>query len=334
MTKNEMISKVIEIARNEVGYLEKKNNSQLYDKTANAGSGNYTKYWKEIKPNYQGQPWCACFVTWCFVQAFGEDTAHKLLKHYPYVYCPTMANLFTLHANPLRGDIVIFKHGNEFTHTGIVTDVDGDYFATIEGNTSGASGIIANGGGVCAKHYYNSQLPGTKFVRPEYEQYSSAGTPVHFAQKYFDKLVSTGKISSPEVWSAFDSDTPKAQALALIDTITGGTWTSTETDASVHWVQPIVISLCGKGIITDKNTWLTYPDAYISKALTLALIDAATGGTVQKYQGRQCDHWARNCLDSLCDKAIITTPQAWDDDFEGTVRRGNFMALVCNAFKL
>ena len=77
--------KVIEIAENEVGYLEKASNSNLYEKNANAGSNNYTKYWAEIKPEYQGQPWCACFVTWCFVQAFGKDKVAQLLKHYPYV---------------------------------------------------------------------------------------------------------------------------------------------------------------------------------------------------------------------------------------------------------
>lgn len=163
-----VINKVIEIAQNEIGYLEKRSNSNLYDKTANAGSANYTKYWAEIKPSYQGQPWCACFVTWCFEKAFGRDKAERMLKHYPYVYCPTMASLFTLHANPQRGDIVIFYRGGEFTHTGIVTGVDGDYFTTVEGNTSGGSTIVANGGAVCAKGYYNSNLPGTKFCRPDY----------------------------------------------------------------------------------------------------------------------------------------------------------------------
>lgn len=162
------IEKVIEIAADEVGYLEKKSNASLYDKTANAGSANYTKYWAEIKPSYQGQPWCACFVTWCFVQAFGRETATKLLKHYPYVYCPTMADLFTLNANPKVGDIVIFKHSGTFTHTGIVTGVNGDYFTTVEGNTSGGSTIIANGGGVCAKGYYKSNLSGTKFCTPDW----------------------------------------------------------------------------------------------------------------------------------------------------------------------
>lgn len=165
---NKNVEKVILIAKNEIGYLEKKSNSQLDSKTANAGSNNYTKYWRDIKPSYQGQPWCAAFISWCFMKAFGQDMAEKLLKHWPYVYCPTMATLFSLNANPKIGDIVIFKHNGTFTHTGLVTAVVGDRFYTIEGNTSGASGIIANGGGVCAKSYLNSQMPGTKFCTPSY----------------------------------------------------------------------------------------------------------------------------------------------------------------------
>lgn len=162
------IDKLIQIAKNEVGYLEKASNSQLDSKTANAGSNNYTKYWRDVKPSYQGQPWCAGFVSWCFMKAFGQEKAKELLKHWPYVYCPTLGNLFTRNANPKIGDIVIFYHNGTFTHTGIVTAVIGDRFYTIEGNTSGASGIIANGGGVCAKSYLNSQMPGTKFCTPNY----------------------------------------------------------------------------------------------------------------------------------------------------------------------
>lgn len=162
------IDKLIQIAKNEVGYLEKASNSQLDSKTANAGENNYTKYWRDIKPDYQGQPWCAAFVSWCMMKAFGLDTAKKLLKHWPYVYCPTMADLFTLNSNPKVGDIVIFYRNGTFTHTGIVIKVSGDRFWTVEGNTSGGSTIIANGGGVCQKSYYNSNLPGTKFCTPNY----------------------------------------------------------------------------------------------------------------------------------------------------------------------
>ena len=168
------IEKLILIAKNEIGYLEKKSKIQLDDKTANAGSNNYTKYWRDIKPSYQGQPWCAAFVSWCFMKAFGLDKAKKLLKHWPYVYCPTMSELFTLNSYPKIGDIVIFYHNGTFTHTGLVTAVIGDKFYTIEGNTSGASGIIANGGGVCAKSYYNSKLPGTKFCTPDYSLVTSS----------------------------------------------------------------------------------------------------------------------------------------------------------------
>lgn len=162
------IKKVIEIAQNEIGYLEKDTMSNLDDKTANAGYNNYTKYWRDVKPSYQGEPWCAAFVTWVFEKAFGKENATKLLKHYPYVYCPTMSGLFTLNANPKVGDIVIFKYSGVFAHTGIVVKVNGDYFETIEGNTSSGSKIVPNGGGVYRKGYYNSNLPGTKFCRPDY----------------------------------------------------------------------------------------------------------------------------------------------------------------------
>lgn len=162
------IGKLIQTAKNEIGYLEKASNSQLDSKTANAGENNYTKYWRDIKSDYQGQPWCAAFVSWCMMKTFGLDTAKKLLKHWPYVYCPTMADLFTLNSNPKVGDIVIFYRNGTFTHTGIVIKVSGDRFWTVEGNTSGGSTIIANGGGVCQKSYYNSNLPGTKFCTPNY----------------------------------------------------------------------------------------------------------------------------------------------------------------------
>lgn len=162
------IDKLIQIAKNEIGYLEKASNSQLDSKTANAGENNYTKYWRDVKPSYQGQPWCAGFVSWCFMKAFGQEKAKELLKHWPYVYCPTMADLFTLNSNPKVGDIVIFYRNGVFAHTGIVIKVSGDRFWTVEGNTSGGSTIIANGGGVCQKSYYNSNLPGTKFCTPNY----------------------------------------------------------------------------------------------------------------------------------------------------------------------
>ena len=202
------IEKVILIAKNEEGYLEKKSNNQLDNKTANAGSANYTKYWRDIKPDYQGQPWCAAFISWCFMKAFGLDNAKKLLKHWPYVYCPTLGKLFARNANPKIGDVVIFYHNGTFTHTGLVTAVIGDRFYTIEGNTSGASGIIANGGGVCAKSYLNSQMPGTKFCTPDYSITSDASVPAK-SENALPNTAQTGEkyMFNPETVKAGDKNT-------------------------------------------------------------------------------------------------------------------------------
>lgn len=166
------IEKVLKVASAEVGYLEKKSNSMLYDKTANAGSNNYTKYWADIEPSYQGQPWCATFVTWCFEIALGAVRAKELLKHYPFIYCPTLAAKGKadgqIYSVPKAGDVVLFYRGGTYAHTGIVIAVSGDTISTIEGNTSGGSTIIANGGGVCKKTYNINNLSGTVFFSPKY----------------------------------------------------------------------------------------------------------------------------------------------------------------------
>lgn len=239
------IEKVIQIAKNEVGYLEKKSNSNLDDKTANAGSNNYTKYWRDIKPDYQGQPWCACFVTWCFVQAFGQEAASKLLKHYPYIYCPTMSGLFTLNANPQVGDIVIFYNSGTFTHTGLVTYVSGDYFETVEGNTSGGSTIIANGGGVCAKSYYNSRLPGTKFCRPDYTIIESEDT---LMSAEYEELVKKNEAQDAiinQIGQDIADINAKLEAVPVYDYI---------DDNMPDWAKPTIQKLVNKGFLQgDEN---------------------------------------------------------------------------------
>lgn len=59
-------TQLINTAKGEIGYLEKKSNSQLDNKTANAGYNNYTKYGEWCGDN--GEYWCAQFVSWCFYQ--------------------------------------------------------------------------------------------------------------------------------------------------------------------------------------------------------------------------------------------------------------------------
>lgn len=204
-----IIDDIINKALNEVGYCEKSSNAFLYDKKANAGNANFTKYWADVKPEFNGQPWCAVFVSWCFSETVGKQNAEKLLKHFPYVYVPTIANLFERHANPKCGDIVCFYRSGEFVHTGIVTSVSGDRFETVEGNTSGGSSVISNGGEVCKKSYYNSRLPGTKFIRPNYASVENPKSPeLTSVNDIVWELHNRGIISEVDKWlNKLQSDT-------------------------------------------------------------------------------------------------------------------------------
>lgn len=178
VNRQQAIDAMLKIARNEVGYLEKGTNANLNSKKDNAGYKNFTKYWAEIKPSWNGEPWCAAYVSWVFMKTFGLEMAQQLLKHWPFVYCPAMVGKFTLHSNPQVGDIVIFFRSGTFAHTGIVYKVEGDRFWTVEGNTSSIDGIVPNGGGVFEKSYLNSSLPGTKFCRPNYDLVVNPDMPI------------------------------------------------------------------------------------------------------------------------------------------------------------
>ena len=182
-------NKVIQIAMNEVGYLEKsrsayqKNPDVLYDKTAGAGSDNYTKYGKEmheIYPSVMDFPayWCDAFVDWCFYKAYGVTTAKSLIggnfDDYTVASCRMYEKHDALYSSPLVADQVFFTRNGKPSgcyHTGLVYEVDNDYFYTIEGNTSKASTVVSNGGGVAKKKYAKSKYVGKAiFGRPRYDE--------------------------------------------------------------------------------------------------------------------------------------------------------------------
>ena len=160
------IDKLIAVAEAEIGYLEKKSNKDLDDKTANAGSNNYTKYNRDMK-NWAksagiNDQWCQNFVDWVFVTAFGLEMAKKLIYTFTN-YTPTGSNAFKKKdryikrgsGKPKRGDVIYFYSTakGRIGHVGIVYKVSSSTVYTIEGNTSGASTLVTNGGGVKKKSY-------------------------------------------------------------------------------------------------------------------------------------------------------------------------------------
>ena len=169
------LNKLIKWFEGEVGYLEKKSDASLDDKTANAGYNNYVKYWQKIRDlglgNFQGQAWCAAFIYVGFEETFGKDDAKKLLLHAPYINVGTLYDLATdtkqLFDDPQIGDVALFGKNQ---HTEFVVGVDATTFTTIGGNTSAGTSVVPNGGGVFKKTYSRAthKNKGTKFFRPAY----------------------------------------------------------------------------------------------------------------------------------------------------------------------
>ena len=188
MTKKEAIAKLVNCAKNQIGYPEKRSNAQLDDKTANAGSNNWNKYARDIDnkyPNFyngkkNGYDWCDIFTDWLFIECFGYENALKMLYQPTKsagAGCKYSANYYRAHnafyQQPQVGDQVFFgDYGNE-GHTGIVVAVSGNIITTVEGNTSGGYGVESNGDGVYLKKYNISTqyIPG--FGRPNWGVVSS-----------------------------------------------------------------------------------------------------------------------------------------------------------------
>lgn len=175
--------RLIQIAEEEIGYLEKKSNSQLDHDTANAGYNNWTKYARDLNKagyyngNKNGYAWCDVFVDWCFLQLCNGDA-----KKAEWLICQTgdcgagctfSAGYYRtagrFYKDPMPGDQIFFGDKGDESHTGIVYKVDSSKVYTIEGNTSGAAGVVANGGGVFKKSYARNDSRIAGYGRPRYD---------------------------------------------------------------------------------------------------------------------------------------------------------------------
>jgi cell wall-associated NlpC family hydrolase len=134
---------VVDIARQEIGFQEGKNNDTKFGK------------WYGLNNN----AWCAMFVSWCFVQAgLGKQVAASTKKG--FASCDAGLKWFAK-KNKLvpigkaqAGDIAFFQFDKdaEPDHVGIVVKNNGKYLWCIEGNTSAdKKGSQANGDGVYQK---------------------------------------------------------------------------------------------------------------------------------------------------------------------------------------
>lgn len=168
---NYTVKKLLAIAAEEVGYCEKATNAQLDDKTANAGSGNYTKYARDLNNagyyngNKNGFDWCDVFVDWCFWTLCGRDSVkgQQIICQtgelgagvgYSAGYYKAQGRFFS---EPQAGDQIFFGKN----HTGIVEKVENGKVHTIEGNA---------GNKVCRKSYDITDSTISGYGRPCYDE--------------------------------------------------------------------------------------------------------------------------------------------------------------------
>jgi|GEM_PF-3130089 len=314
------VSKLIEIALLEVGYLEKKSNSELYDKTANAGSNNYTKYgaWYE-GGCLQANPWCAMFVSWCAEQA--GIPASIIPCH---AYCPSGVAWFKSKGlwkagtgyTPKKGDIIYFSSdGSTAAHIGIVYAVDGSYVFSIEGNTSGGSTLVANGGGVAKKSY---TLGYGKILGYGVPAYGDSETPVgnvrYTVTTKSDPLNCRASASAAGIKMG-----QFAKGTIVTATKKSGDWLYVTDGRITGWASmdylaesvPLAVStLVGAGVISAPNYWIENYGKL--QHLDMLLINLA--GLSYKAAAGTSVVTAEQAISKLAEAGAIASPGYWAEN--------------------
>ena len=182
-------SEVIKIAKAEDGYLEKKSNAYLDDKTKNAGNKNYTKYARDMNEkgkgkgllngNKQAHNYCAVGYLWsiCMAADWDLDKVRKVLCFNGSVDeggaaagCPNFAGYFKAKKRydkkPELGAPVFFNHsgGTKEQHVGMVIKITDKQIKTQEWNTK-----VDGKWGVFQKTYYKTNKKIVGYGHPRFD---------------------------------------------------------------------------------------------------------------------------------------------------------------------
>ncbi len=151
-------STIVNLAKKEVGTVEKNSNDVKY---------NTWYYGHSVNDKNKGgcvYPWCMAFISWLF----NQSDALNLIGG-KSASCSQTINWFQKHkqwytSNPQIGDLVFFT----YSHVGLVIAVNGKTITTIEGNTSSNDSGSQRNGGMVAKRTRTSNIKG--YGRPQYDK--------------------------------------------------------------------------------------------------------------------------------------------------------------------
>ncbi len=169
---------LLAIALSQLGYQEGASNGAFSGEVS--GGQNYVEFsynMGDLGLGYGGSdyPWCASFVSWCLYQSHCTDQAtykdlgRNHVGDYTYIWKEISCSQWVRQLKgagyykysayeggsytPKYGDLVFFQNSKGVAHIGICLYTSGGRIYTVEGNTSDASGLEANGGGVYFKNY-------------------------------------------------------------------------------------------------------------------------------------------------------------------------------------
>lgn len=160
----------VAVALSQANYLEGDSTSSQSGTVA--GSSNYTEY--GAYTNVNGAAWCASFCSWtlytagCTTTRGTESYMARNGYYWSECYVPYWSQMLNNNGRyqysyyyggsyqPQPGDLVFFTYYYtplDEDHIGMVVYADSQYVYTIEGNTSGGSTVVSEGGGVFFKRY-------------------------------------------------------------------------------------------------------------------------------------------------------------------------------------
>lgn len=274
--------KVLAVAAGEVGYQEKETNDQLDDKLANAGSGNFTKYARDLwklrffNGSKTGVEWCAVFVCWCFMTAYGLQNALKMLNlklgstaagvKYLRQFLQKDGRLMN---SPQPGDLIFFwpkdrSDPEALAHVGLVEATDGAYVYTIEGNSNNRVEKRSH-------RLDNDRIAG--YGRPDWNVEDEK-----MAALYDARVMTSGGIlnirSEPRVAKATDiGDIPNGEMLQVLEE-TSDVWAKVVYEGQTGYVQRAFLAKIGMEEAED-DVLITLP-RQMAEAL-LDLLENALG---------------------------------------------------------
>lgn len=171
------VHEVVARARDEVGYREDEGNLTKYARDLDAAFGPVHLSSGGTTPR-EGQPWCAVFQSWLYWRSCGSMHPMPTGGFFTPGDLASWRTAGKVVDEPQPGDLAYYLRDGTPYHVGLVIEVNGRRFSTVEGNTTTSADVEANGIGVfqfgpfegsAGDTAARSLEKPTAFARPDYD---------------------------------------------------------------------------------------------------------------------------------------------------------------------